>query len=37
MPPYAHALREATGLPVFDIYSLITWFHAALRPRDFGR
>jgi Asp/Glu/hydantoin racemase len=37
MPPYAHALREAIGLPVFDIYSLITWFHAGLRPRDFGR
>ena len=35
MPPYAHALREAIGLPVFDIYSLITWFHAGLRPRDF--
>jgi hypothetical protein len=37
MPPYAHALREATGLPVFDIYSLINWFHAGLRPRDFSR
>jgi hypothetical protein len=37
MPPYALALREALGLPVFDIYSLITWFHAGLRPRDFGR
>jgi Asp/Glu/hydantoin racemase len=36
MPPYAHALRELLGLPVFDIYSLITWFHAGLRPRDFG-
>ncbi len=36
MPPYAHALRDALGLPVFDIYSLITWFHAGLRPRDFG-
>jgi hypothetical protein len=36
MPPYAHALREALGLPVFDIYSLITWLHAGLRPRDFG-
>ena len=35
MPPYAHALREATGLPVFDIYSLISWFHAGLRPRKF--
>jgi hypothetical protein len=37
MPPYAHALRQATGLPVYDIYSLITWFHAGLRPRDFSR
>jgi Asp/Glu/hydantoin racemase len=35
MPPYAHALREAIGLPVFDICSLIGWFHAGLRPRDF--
>jgi Asp/Glu/hydantoin racemase len=35
MPPYARALRDATGLPVFDIYSLITWFHAGLRPRPF--
>ncbi|MBV9783661.1 MAG: aspartate/glutamate racemase family protein [Acidisphaera sp.] len=37
MPPYAHALREALGVPVFDIYSLITWFQAGLRPRDFGK
>lgn len=36
MPPYAHALRETLGLPVYDIYSMITWFHAGLRPRDFG-
>ncbi len=36
MPPYAAALRAATGLPVYDIYSLITWFHAGLRPQDFG-
>jgi hypothetical protein len=36
MPPYAAALRNALGLPVFDIYSMITWFHAGLRPRDFG-
>ena len=35
MPPYAHALRQALGLPVFDIYSLITWFHAGLRPKPF--
>jgi Asp/Glu/hydantoin racemase len=36
MPPYAHALREALGLPVYDICSLIAWFHAGLRPRQFG-
>ncbi len=35
MPPYARALRDELGLPVFDVYSLITWFHAGLRPRDF--
>ena len=36
MPPYAHALRTALGIPVYDIYSLITWLHAGIRPRDFG-
>jgi hypothetical protein len=36
MPPYAFALREALRLPVYDIYSLISWFHAGLRPREFG-
>jgi Asp/Glu/hydantoin racemase len=36
MPPYAHALREALGVPVFDVYSLITWWHAGLRAREFG-
>lgn len=36
MPPYAALLRERLGLPVFDIYSLITWFHAGLAPREFG-
>ena len=33
MPPYADALRHATGRPVYDVYSMITWFHAGLRPR----
>lgn len=35
MPPYAAALREAVQLPVYDIYSMIQWFHAGLRPRAF--
>lgn len=33
MPPYAAALQAATGRPVYDIYSMISWFHAGLRPR----
>jgi Asp/Glu/hydantoin racemase len=36
MAPYAAALRQHVGLPVYDIYSFITWFHAGLAPRDFG-
>ena len=31
----AAALREAVGLPVFDIVSMLAWFHASLRPRVF--
>jgi Asp/Glu/hydantoin racemase len=36
MPPYSAALQAETGLPVYDIYSMINWFHAGLRPRIFG-
>jgi Asp/Glu/hydantoin racemase len=36
MPPYAAVLQEALGLPVYDIYSMVAWFHAGLRPRRFG-
>jgi Asp/Glu/hydantoin racemase len=36
MAPYARALAEHLLLPVFDIASFMTWFHAGLRPRDFG-
>jgi Asp/Glu/hydantoin racemase len=35
MPPYSAALREELGLPVYDIYTMINWFHAGLRPRVF--
>jgi Asp/Glu/hydantoin racemase len=35
MGPYAAALRRHLGLPVYDIVSFITWFHAGLRPRRF--
>jgi hypothetical protein len=36
MVPYARALSERLRLPVFSIYSFVTWFHAGLVPRDFG-
>ncbi len=36
MLPYARALAERLRLPVYDMYSFVTWFHAGLHPRDFG-
>lgn len=35
MIPYAADIRAATGLPVFSIYSFVTWFQSALQPRVF--
>ena len=35
MVPYARAIRAATGLPVYSIHSLVTWFQSALMPRAF--
>jgi len=36
MVPFSRALSEAIGLPVYDVYNFIFWFHAGLAPRDFG-
>ena len=30
MPPYAAAVREATGRPVYDAADLVRWFYAGL-------
>jgi len=35
MPPYAAALQRELGLPVYDIYSMVSYFHAGIRPRSF--
>jgi Asp/Glu/hydantoin racemase len=35
MVPYAADIRRATGLPVFSIYTLVSWFQAGLLPRKF--
>ncbi|MCG8617738.1 MAG: aspartate/glutamate racemase family protein [Desulfobacterales bacterium] len=37
MGPYAAAIRQATNLPVYSIYSFIQWFQAGLLPRPFDR
>lgn len=35
MVPYAADLRQALGLPVYSIYTFVTWFQAGLMPRVF--
>jgi hypothetical protein len=35
MPPYGAGLQAELGLPVYDIYSMIQWFHCGIRPRRF--
>ncbi len=35
MVPYAADLRQWLGLPVYSIYSFVTWFQAGLMPRVF--
>jgi hypothetical protein len=35
MAPYARALAGHLGLPVFDILSLLAWWHRALCPPRF--
>jgi Asp/Glu/hydantoin racemase len=35
MVPYAADLRRKFGLPVYSIYTLLTWFQSGLLPRRF--
>ena len=35
MVPFAADLRQTFGLPVYSIYSFVTWFQAGLMPRTF--
>jgi Asp/Glu/hydantoin racemase len=35
MPPYAKAIQEAVGLPVFDIVTLTNWVYSALVKKEF--
>jgi hypothetical protein len=36
MAPYAAALNRRLRIPVYTVYTLVTWFQAGLAPRDFG-
>lgn len=36
MVPYARALSQRLRLPVFSIYTFVSWFQAGLMPHDFG-
>jgi hypothetical protein len=36
MVPYARAVSQRLRLPVFSIYTFVTWFQSGLIPRDFG-
>jgi len=36
MAPYAAELSRRLGVPVFSIYSFITWFQQGLQPREFA-
>lgn len=35
MVPYAAAIRKQTGVPVYSIFSFVSWFQAGLMPRRF--
>ena len=35
MVPYSDDIAQATGRPVYSIYTYLSWFHAGLRPRGF--
>jgi len=36
LPPYATAVQEAVGLPVFDITTLISHVHSSFVRKPFG-
>jgi len=36
LAPFSSSLRNRFGLPVFDIVTLLEWFHGGLQPRRFS-
>ncbi len=35
LTPYSASIHEAYGLPVYDVVTLIKWFHSGLQPQHF--
>lgn len=35
--PHAGAIHDVVGLPVYDVWTLVSWFHGGLRPRLWAR
>ena len=33
LPPYSAAIEQKFGVPVYDIITLVEWFHGGLKPR----
>jgi hypothetical protein len=36
MAPYSRALNDHLRVPIFNVYTFVTWFQSGLAPRDFG-
>jgi hypothetical protein len=37
LPTFSAKVEETFGIPVYDIVTLVEWFHAGLKPRRYGR
>jgi hypothetical protein len=36
LPPYSAKIEQTFGVPVYDIITLVEWFHAGLKPRRYS-
>jgi len=36
MAPYSRALNAHLRVPIYNVYTFVTWFQSGLAPRDFG-
>lgn len=37
MPPYSKAISSVTGLPVYDVTTMIDWFYTGLKPKSVAK